>query len=257
MRKYLKQHSLNAFTIQLPRKLLIDFQAFFGRENGELNQSEEIIYNRFAKFVLDNQEKGFKKLPVFDFLITFYDVQFLEENEEYLVFKLNLNEALNQSIWLKLKHTVFNQYNALIGFSEVLKEVEVLDDTEKLLIERINVNAREMFLNTKLLMEFEQMKALNFEIDARLEHPIDYLSSFLRHRQDKTELFSFEFNRSGMENSAINIENANFKTSLNLFFDMLKEMEGLSKGTLQLKTGNIDHLVLEFKIERSIFPVFN
>jgi hypothetical protein len=247
MQKYLTQHSLNAFTIKLPRNLKLNNQSLISLKDSYLLKPDELLLNHFASFIQSHYKKKFNDLPIFNFLITFYNVRFIKEIDELFVFNLNLNETLNQNILLRLKHTLFNQYNSLIGFSDVLQDVEVLDDNDRLLIKRINHNAREMFKNTKLLMEFEQLKNFNFELEYQMSQPFNYLSSFLNYRKDIAENISFDFNHAEIENIVINIENPYFKTSLNLFFDLINEMGDFSDAKLRLDVKNNCHIRFEYK----------
>lgn len=236
MRKYLMQHSLKAFTILLPRNFEVKSQRGNLLENDFSTPAGDIFVKHFANFI--KTTNSLDNLPSFNFLATFYDVEFVEETEELFKFHLVLNETLNKSIWLRLKHLVFNQYNVLIGFSDVLKEVETLDDTDRLLIQRINSNARDMYKNTKLLMEFEELKFFNFELKSGFASPIEYLLLYLRNRRDKEEIISFKYNLSEFKNVTLNIDNEYFKTSLNLLFDLLKETVDLSNLSFQLQVGN-------------------
>ena len=233
MQKYLTQHGLKAFTILLPRNFDLKSQSNNLLESDLSIRATDMLVKHFANFIKANND--YNNLPSFNFLTVFYDVLFVEETDEVFKFHLVLNELLNKTMWRRLKHTVFNQYNALIGFSDILNEVDVLDDTDRLLIQRINSNVREMFKNTKLYMEFEQLKAFNFELKSRLVSPIEYLSSFLRHRRDKEENIAFKYNPKAFKNIALNIDNEYFKISLHLLFDALKEIVDLSKASLELQ----------------------
>jgi hypothetical protein len=234
MQKYLTQHGLKAFTILLPTSLDFNSQDDNLLENDFSIRAADRFLNHFASFVKANVDIGVEDLPTFNFLTVFYDVQFVDKTDELLKFHLVLNEPLNKTMWRRLKHTVFNQYNALIGFSDILSELEDFDDTDRLLIHRINTNVREMFQNTKLYMEFEQLKAFNFELKSRLVSPIEYISSFLRHRHDK-EAIAFKYNREAFGTIVLNIDNEYFKASLHLLFDALKEIINLSKASLELQ----------------------
>ena len=234
MQKYLTQHRLNAFTIRLPRDLQVYNQTGSLIEKGFSAGAAASLINHFADFIQSNLETGYNNLPVFNFLSSFYDVEFVKEDDESVEFNLLINEVLNKSMWLRFKHTVYNQYNALIGFSEILREVENTAETEGLLIERINDNARNMYKNTTLLMDYEQMKNFNFELKARSVQPLEYLSSYLHHRHDTEEQVSIDFLQSELENIELNIENDLFKTSLDLFFDSLQKIVQLSYAKFQI-----------------------
>ncbi len=251
MQKYLTQHGLKAFTILLPRSLDIVSQNDTLLENNFSFSATSMLLNRFANFIKSNNDSSLDHLPTFNFLTVFYNVHFVEEADELLKFYLVLNEPLNKTMWRRLKHTIFNQYNALIGFSDILKEVEELDDTDKLLIQRVNTNVREMFENTKLFMEFEQFKDFNFELKSRLVSPLEYLSSYLRHRRDKEENIAFKYNPESLKNIALNIDNENFKSSLDLLFDALKEIIDLSKASLELQVA--DHCLWRLEYNADTF----
>ncbi len=244
MRKYLTQHSFNAFTICLSREFVIDNNTSVSLEKHNILDGDKILFNRFANFIQANSEKGLDNLPLFNFLTTFYNVKFIQESDGLYEFKLILNENLNQSVSSRLKHTIFNQYNALIGFSEVLKEVEELDDTDRLVIERINQNARDLFKSIKLQSDFEQIKDYNFILDSRLAPPIEYLQSYLRHRQNKKDLV-FEYNASELENVELNIDTEYFKISLDLFFNIFNEIVDLPKGNLKLEINQNCYFIYE------------
>lgn len=235
MRKYLTQHDLKAFTILLPQDFNLKNQADDLLENMISIQGNTLLVNKFLNFIKTIGSENFDKLPTFNFLSTFYDVRFVKETNESFEFDLVLNDTLNRAMWLRFKHAVFNQYNALIGFSDVLNEVENLDDTDRLLIKRINKNVREMFINTKLNAEFELLKDLDFDVKSHLVSPLEYLSSFLRHRRDKAENIVFKYNLEQLKNVVVRIENEYFKTSLDLLFDALKEIIDLSGAKLELQ----------------------
>jgi len=235
MRKYLTQHGLKAFTILLPRDFNLENQADDLIKNKISIQGNYLLINKFTGFVKAIGEENFKDLPTFNFLSTFYDVRFVKETKESFEFDLVLNDTLNRAMWLRFKHTVFNHYNALIGFSDILSEVENLDDTDRLLIQRINKNVREMFINTKLNTEFEQLKDINFDLNPHLVSPLEYLSSFLRHRRDKAENIVFKYNPEQLKNVVSRIDSEYFKTALDLLFDALKESIDLSRAKLELQ----------------------
>ncbi|MCD6178437.1 MAG: hypothetical protein J7K39_00885 [Bacteroidales bacterium] len=243
MQKYLMQHDLKAFTILLPRNFKVNNQSYNLLEKDFSIRAENVFVNHFAKFIITNDVEN---LPVFNFLSVFYNVKLVEETDAILKFNLVLNDSLNKTMWLRLKHTVFNQYNALIGFSDVLTEVEVLDDDDKLLIQRINKNAREMFKNTKLLMEFEQIKDFNFELKSRSVSPQEYVLSYLRHMPDIFESITLKYNSLDFENITLNIDNECFKTSLDLLFYSLKEIIDLSKINLELELKDYCILRLDY-----------
>jgi len=249
MQKYLTQHSFKAFTIQLPRNFVMENQTTVLMDEESLGSAERVLLNRFTEFIQKNTENGIENLPVFNFLTVFYDVRIEAETNEFVEFKLNLNEALNESMWLRFKHTIFNQYNALIGFSEVLKEVEELDDNDRMIINRINKNAREMFKSTKLLMEYEQLRDYNYELKMRLARPYDYLSSYMLHSQNKEEYAAIELNPEAIENISINIDHEFFKESLDLFFEAFNETVDLSNSKFQIKVEQFCQLRFEFSRE--------
>lgn len=251
MRKYLTQHGLKAFTILLPRNSDVNSQNDNLLEHDFSIRAMDMFVSHFANFIKTNSRNNFENLPSFNFLTIFYDVEFIEETDEVFEFHLILNEPLNKTMWFRLKHTVFNHYNALIGFSDILNEVEDLDDTDRLLIQLINKNAREMFRTTKLLMEFEQLKDFNFELKSHLVSPVEYLSSFLSHRRDKEEDIAFKYNTEAFNNIALNIDNEFFKISLVLLFDILKEIVDLSKATLKLQVE--DSCIWRFEYNEPLF----
>lgn len=247
MRKYLTWNSHNAFTILVPRDITNAEQVFCWTESDFFSQSERNLLKRFGKYYLANLKKDFAQWPVFNWLTIFYDVCFVQKTEEFVEFKLMFNETLNKNIWLRLKHALFNQYNALMGFSEVLKDIEELDDNDRLILERINFNARDLFNNSKLLMEFEQLKAYNFEPESQMAQALDYFLSFKSRRNELQEKITFEYDSAKSENLEINIENSYFTTSLNLLFNILKELGDLSNVYLKLNMDRHFHISVEYR----------
>jgi len=247
MRKYLTRNSDNAFTILVPRNTKTAESVFSWSESDYLSQSDRLFLKRFEKYYLANSKNDFAQWPVFNWLAIFYNVSFVKETEEFVELNLMFNETLNKNIWLRLRHAIFNQYNALIGFSEVLKDVEELEDADRLMIERINFNARDLFNNSKLLMEFEQLKAFSFELETRMAQPLDHFSSFISQSNELQEKITFEYDNAESENLEINIESPYFKTSLNLLFNILKEVGDLSNVYLKFNVKRLFHISIEFR----------
>ncbi len=238
MQNYLTQYHFKSYTIRLP---LVDKQY----ENQiNLNPSEfadEMTWY-FFNFLRKYKGSNWVEIPHFCFLNTFYKVQFIAETDRYSEFKLIEYEKLNRSMFLRLRHTIFNQYNALIGFSEVLNEVEVLDDTDHLLLDRINSNAREMFQNTKMLMEYEEFLDINFELKARQVNVSEYFSSYFRHHNFQN--VSLNYDSSGAE---VFIDNEAFKTSLDSVFSLYQSVFSSLEG--QIKTTETEQLEISFVLD--------
>lgn len=250
MRKYLTQHYYKAFTIELPKNYKVIRQEFAKQQTGYNTKVEYDFFNHFIFYFQAQNRTDYKHLPLFNYLSTFYNVEIVEESEAAFTIELVLNKTLNKNMWLRLKHAVFNQYNALIGFSEVLKEVEEFDITDKLLIDRINVNAREMFKTTQLLMEFEQLRDFNIELKSRMTPVQEYFSSYFRHRSqnDHPVLLSFEGENNDL--LGINVDNETFKRSLDLFFDNLNELVDFDGGKVIVTVG--EECLIEFESKSSL-----
>lgn len=222
MRKYLTQHSLKAFTIKVPQDLISADQHKLALKKIDLAANEVLLFNRFVSFIVKNRQKNWSTLPVFYFLFTFYDIHFVKETKAYLEFDLILNNTLNQNILPKLRHALFNQYNALIGFTEVLNEEENLDDTSKLMLDRVSYNARMLYRNTQLIIEFEQLKEQDMELKSDWVEPVDFINSFLEHRKNKQLKVDLQFDET--TGAAVNIENKPIRTALSWFFDTLNNL---------------------------------
>ena len=221
MRKYLIQYSLNAFSIRLSSDWIANAKSSTFELNIKKLDADQALIERFVSFVKKNSNNKFRNLPAFNYLTIWYNVEFVLENEGFIEFQLVLNKGLNKSIWLRIKHDIFNQYNALIGFSEVLKEIEVMEESDRLLIQRLNANARDVFSTTKLLMDYEQLKDFDFEMKAQFVEPIDYFLSYLRHRSEYENKIQFKYKEIDIKSVAINIYSEFFKTSIDLFFNLI------------------------------------
>lgn len=256
MQKYLTQHSLNAFTIQLPSKVVSDIQGDLFIDKEPKTSPQSMLFGHFIKFLHIHRDKRFEHLPKFNFLSIFYDVQVSARSNEFVEFELILNKEMNKSMWLRLKHAIFNQYNALIGFSEVLKEVEELDDTDRLLIQKININARDIYKSTRLLMEFERLKDWDFELKIRLAPPHEFLTAYLNHRKAQAENILIDSIPTELINCAVNMDHEFYRTSLDLLLDIITEFFDLEDIKFYLKVEKFCQFRLECDFETISDPVF-
>lgn len=160
-------------------------------------------------------------------------------------FDLIYNISLNQNILPKLRHALFNQYNALIGFTEVLSEEENSDETSKFLLDRVTYNARRLYQNTQLIIEFEQLISWDFQLKSEWVEPVDFVISLLEHRKNKKAALEIDLQYEESMTYEINIENKPFRTALNWFLDTLSEEDELSSITGKINVG--DFCVIEFE----------
>lgn len=244
----LKQHRFNAFTIQI---LLsnINQEKAIRNEKSVAAKADEILLNRFENFLRLNKNNGWKDLPKFDFLTQIYKVHFNREVDDFLEFDLISEEKLNKDVFVRLKHTLFNQYNAIIGFSGVLSEADSFDETERLLIERIGFNARELFKNTKLLMEFKEFGHFDFLPKSNLINPLEFIADYFRHHPKEQEVFQILHSDTKLSEIAINCDNDYFKTSFDLFFYIVNQYPKDSNSILKVSCDENSHF--EFEISYS------
>ena len=248
MRKYLTQHLLKVYTLHLPKHALLNGE--LGVENNEEYAVgvERQLINRIIKFLQPHSENDYKRLPRFNFLANFYELVVVESNKDEIILDLYLDKNLNKSIWLRLKHTIFNQYNTLIGFSEILKDVEDIEDSERFLISKFNENARDLFSNTKLLMEFEQLRDLDFEIVTNLIEPLEFLSSYLTHRNNGKSSILTDYDKHELNGVGLKIGHELFKNTLNILLDNVEDAIGFNQAKFQIKVKEKCHFVFESDI---------
>jgi|GEM_PF-4584015 len=219
MRNYLTQNSIKPFTLELNSiktgdKLVIEIP-----HSKALGSPADKFLYRFASFL---QSCDFEKIPVFNYLGMNYRARLVGIQAGRASFELVQNPEDNASVWLQLKHTVFNHFNGLIGFSEVLKEVEEFDETDRLLIDRINFNARDLFKNIKLLMEYEQFKDFAYEVISHTVQPAEFLASYFRHNADKVDQIKLNVSKGEGQPVFLPLENEHFKSALDLFFIIIR-----------------------------------
>jgi hypothetical protein len=235
MQNYSTQHQLKGHTIRIP------FEDFQNEQliNWNISDLNTELFWSFYNFLKLYKELDVRDIPPFCFLNTFYNIELLSKTDDYIEYKLIENKKLNRSMFLRLRHTIFNQYNALIGFSEVLKEVDALDETDHLLLDRINSNAREMFQNSKMLLEYEEFLDIDFELKSRQVDAFAYFSSYFRHHNLNNVRLNYD-----STTAKANIDNEAFKTALDKVFSFLQLSFSSLEG--EIKTINPEQLEVSF-----------
>ncbi|MBN2236299.1 MAG: hypothetical protein JW729_01995 [Bacteroidales bacterium] len=251
MRKYLTQHSNRNLSIQIPSYLLSTEQKDGINSLPDVADEHVGVLNRFHRFILKHKQNIKEIETPFIFLNQLFKVTFEDEKNGWMSFDLNVDVFDNKSIWLQVKHSVFNQFNSLIGFSEVLKEVEELDDTDRILIDRINLNARNMYQTMKMLMEYEMLLHQNDKINANRIPAADYFESYFRHNQRLVK--DIQLRKTPPSSVEFSIDGEYFKASLAVFFSLIQEAFDLNGSEFRIIPG----LNASFQFEHKNFKQFD
>lgn len=247
MRNYLTQNSIKPFTLELNSIKTGDKIGVEVPHDKALGTPADKFLYRFARFV---QSCDFEKIPVFNYLGINYRARLVNIQADGASFEFVQKPEDNASVWLQLKHTVFNHFNGLIGFSEVLKEVEEFDETDRLLIDRINFNAHDLFKNIKLLMEYEQFMDFTYEVVSHAVQPEEFLASYFRHNADKVDQIKLNVPKGEGKSVFLPLENEHFKSALDLFFAIIHPfvqpscvftLQRQSSCLFLLELGNVDN----------------
>lgn len=248
MQNYFMQIDFNTITITIQKAFIVDKQFTFNDLGDDCEISEHILLFRFINFLRRNKSEDFDKLPGFNHLTLWYNVIYLDETENQFQFKLVYNEKLNKNILLQLKHDIYNLYNTLIGFSEVLKETESFDENDYLILNRLNANARDLYTETKILMEFELLKELDFNISKSFVKANDFILSYFNHHTEYGKRIVLIQHENPHEELFLNINHEYFKTSFDLFVNTIFNLFDAVNVVLDVYLKG--HIHIEFKFEK-------